>query len=1226
MRYHHQKGTTVTDPERSPKTPSIATWIFAGLRAFLHVKGSGAPPVPRGRGLALPAILLVLATALTFLAASAALATNETGPPKFDFPLKAKEIHATRATLEAASEDPIASGEIHWKIEYATSPSGPWAVAGEAVITGSHPEDEPPVFAGAALVEVGHLAPETHYYARILAENKSGSASSSTEFTTTGPSAPEIGSKAPQGQSPCPGAESDFGGGICGPVTPPPTSAEFNTRVETNALETTYGCEYSTSESGPWTPVAGGSGTITVAEDSTELDLHLTGLSPETRYYLLCEASNEKGAAKALASFQTHTDHPQASVGLSNNVTGTSVHLPLGGVRPNGYETHWRYEYAPAEANGQAPVESSAAWRPAPEAQGTIPQAEAGYTEQGKTVEGDITGLTPSTVYYIRLFAESTKGTVTTNPERFETAGAPLAVTFATHAIHGEAMRILGSVEPHGYDTHYRFQYVIQEQFEKPGPEGEWAAAKETPEVDLGAGVKEGENIFHDFRGYGTQLVGQDLPGLQPGVTYRYRIVAASTAPGNPVIDGEGATLTVPAPSDAGAGESCPNESLRIGLSAHLRDCRAYEQVTPVDKEGTFDILKYGAVAGGGGLVGEDGNHLVFNASFTKWGQSQSPYLFSRDPEKGWQMTAGAPQPEAGIDAYAPELFSPDLTDLAVRAQWQTSGVAMSPEVEFKAGPAGGPYVSIKVPRAQAQASEDGWVGASEDFSRLVLAVEDRELVKGHPTGTASGADLYEYSTQPGLRQLNVDSAGATIGGCGAAIAKGRAEESPAGAGGSSPHALSPDGSRIFFQAAPGSDCSEPTHLYMRVNGTETVDIGPYTFVAANREDTELLLDQRHGGNVEYFLYDTATATAKPIFTIPGGSQLLVSEDFNAIYFGSTTRLTADAPPTPDAFTEELYRYEIPTETLRFVVQVEVGALNGGRSVSPDGRYYYFGAQLVVAVPGAGKAPETPAAEHANPQVYRYDSVEDVLECVSCASSFDPEPRLGATLAAADGFRGVAEPRNGTPREISASANGDFVFFATAAALLPADVDGEVAPELGNAGGEHASNDGFTSLSSDVYEWRRLGVDGCALPQGCLSLITPGTGGYQVTLIGATESGGDVFFTTHSELLPRDNDTADDIYDARVGGGFPEPTRAVECEGDSCSTPFAAPSDLTPSSATFQGAGDVLGASPPEAMAKPTEKQTKKKARKKTNSRRGGKSRKGGKSSRKAKQSNRRAR
>ena len=200
-------------------------------------------------------------------------------------------------------------------------------------------------------------------------------------------------------------------------------------------------------------------------------------------------------------------------------------------------------------------------------------------------------------------------------------------------------------------------------------------------------------------------------------------------------------------------------------------------------------------------------------------------------------------------------------------------------------------------------------------------------------------------------------------------------------------------------------------------------------------------------------------------------------------------------------------------------------------------------------------------------QVYRYDSVEHAVECVSCASGFDPEPKLGANFGKADSAQGTA--RDGVPRPSMISANGDFAFFQTPAALVPADVDGEVTPEGDLGGGafqpEHASGD--NSVSGDVYEWRRDGVDGCRELQGCLALITNGRGGLLNILLGSAEDGRDVFIYTHSQLVAQDNDTAGDIYDARIGGGFPgPPPRPVECEGDACSSPASPPSDATPSS------------------------------------------------------------
>ena len=334
-----------------------------------------------------------------------------------------------------------------------------------------------------------------------------------------------------------------------------------------------------------------------------------------------------------------------------------------------------------------------------------------------------------------------------------------------------------------------------------------------------------------------------------------------------------------------------------------------------------------------------------------------------------------------------------------------------------------------------------------------------------------------------------------------------------------------------------------------------------------------------------------------------------MSAGFSAIYFQSDERLTSEAPPVEQegVHREDLYRYDLGTETLSFVAQV--GAEGETElSVTPDGRYAYFQAEFVAGLPGngiehyeTGEVPH-PEGEAVTTQVYRYDSVEKVVECMSCASSFDPEPRLSSTFPgeAPSSPDGPQPIRDGRPGLSLVSGNGEFAFFDTPAALVSSDVDGEIAPSR-NENGEYPSVATNLSPSSDVYEWRAAGVDGCVQVQGCLALITSGRGGHLNLLLGSAEEGRDVFVYTGSQLIPSDTDTAGDIYDARIDGGTPPPPAGpVECEGDSCATPFTPPGAITPSSSTFHGAGNPpAAAGTPAAKTTPTPKKAKAKAKRK---------------------------
>jgi hypothetical protein len=1050
--------------------------------------------------------------------------------------------------------------ETKYEFEYATSAGGPWTVASGCQGTVTVAED----FANPECVITG-LTPETQYYARLRATNVKGKIEEVLPFMTE----------------------------TAKPVVYPPHARNITTNsahiqgfLEPRGAETTWRIEYSVSKEGQWQLAFGGtvSGTEAASQYS-RISGSLTGLVPATEYSVRLSAQNAFGAEVSEPLVFATGGPPSATTFAVHDLHGESLRV-LGAIDPDNVPTSAEQTVTIGGAptggsftltfNGQTttPIAFDAS---ANEGEHSIEKTLNALSDLGEgvaTVEGPKGG--PYTIVFEGPDSEASESLIVADGSGLTPSGSTVTVAAAQE----------GGV---GYDASYHFEYVSQAQFQKPGGEGGFAEASSTPETDLGTGNS-------------PKFVGDDLPGLKSGETYDYRVVATSTLPGDPVVDGATQTLTAPVAAAVEAQAACPNKAFRIGPSASLPDCRAYEQVTPVEKEGTQELFEYGGSGVvSGALVGDTGDHLLLSAPAVTYGSGpdagEGPYSFSRDPGKGWQMTAAAPQPETGASTLSMQVANPEMTRAGFGSAIHTSaGSGESKNAEFKAGPPGGPYTTVSVPGKDVPNSGDGegWVASSADFSKLILETQDH-LLLGSLTGTASGDDLYEYSAGH-LLQANVG-----VGACGARIVHGTESE---GGLASSSHAVSAEGVRVFFEATPGKACSEPSHLYARVNGTETVDLGAYKFIAANPQGTRVLLEKRIGEARELFLYTTESGVAKPLegLALQGEPHFIASEDLSTLYIRTAQQLTPEAPATVE-FRSDMYRYDILDETLRFVVQTANpdGEEVGGSYVTPDGRYFYFSVPSVegvlggAIVPGAGVSKGVHGEEMGpTAQVFRYDSAEDVIQCMSCASPSDSEPKLNANFAAGLGPLSI---NGGLPSRTVVSANGDFAFFETPAALVPEDVDGEVTP-IGEPKVELFSNE--YSPSSDVYEWRKDGVDGCAQLQGCLALITSGQGGYLNLLIGATPDGSNVFIYTASQLVAQDDDSAGDIYDVRVDGGFPPPApRPTECEGAECSTPASAPVDATPSSSTYHGGGNVVEPPPVKAVAKTKKPTSKKKAKKK---------------------------
>lgn len=257
--------------------------------------------------------------------------------------------------------------------------------------------------------------------------------------------------------------------------------------------------------------------------------------------------------------------------------------------------------------------------------------------------------------------------------------------------------------------------------------------------------------------------------------------------------------------------------------------------------------------------------------------------------------------------------------------------------------------------------------------------------------------------------------------------------------------------------------------------------------------------------------------------------------------------------------------------------------------VSPDGRWLEFMSRR----PLTGYDNRDAASGEPDEEVYLYDAAADggegSLVCASCSpTGARPSGEfLGADRARAavndyrNGFweyrwlaatvpsmRAASETitnPSGQPRYLS---NSGRLFFDAHGPLVPQDTNGQW----------------------DVYQWEPPGAGGCTASAstysersgGCVSLISSGASNHESTFLEASESGNDVFFLTTSRLLGRDYDTSYDIYDARVGGGFPEEEPPAPCEGgESCHGEGThAPGAATPASSTVHSHGNLhLGCS-----------------------------------------------
>jgi len=724
------------------------------------------------------------------------------------------------------------------------------------------------------------------------------------------------------------------------------------------------------------------------------------------------------------------------------------------------------------------------------------------------------------------------------------------------------------------------------------------------------------------------------LTALTPHTTYHYRFVAQSGgSEGEPVrglggkvgADGAEASFTTsPLPAAPPNPDPCPNAQFRSGAAALLPDCRAYEMVSPLDKN-NGDIV---ALLAGSGISfparfdesAAGGEALTFS-SYRAFGGAESAswstqYLARRGPG-GWATEAISP-PRSGSSlpgfSFSAELdtifraFSPDL-----QSAWLDDPYAPTPDPAvpgtftniFRRDNQSGAYqaqIRAVPPHFAAGDSLNHYPdlqGVTADGTHAVFTISDNLTPEAPELG--QGVDqLYEAYSEggeaPNLRLVSALPNGepAKTG-----AAAGIANEDPGVAQGRTAnvdHAISADGTRIYWTAATFG----PGKIYLRLNGTQTrpvseaVSASPARFWAASADGSSALYSFTAGSKAgDLYRYNQEKGKSSLIAHKALGF-LAAAEDLSRIYFASEEALAAGATAgKPNLYLDQegTFTYIGPLSA----ADANAGGENnvGGENDSPvnvrpvyhtaragaDGGALAFMSNSPALAAAAGYDNTDQASGKADEEVYRYDAASNQLACVSCNPTgarplgrlFDNVPSEFLSVAS---FVPTFESQLYQPRYLS--DDGARLYFDSFEALLPRDTNG----------------------AEDVYQWEAPGSGDCTeagsafivSSGGCLSLITSGESPRDAEFIDADATGKDVFIATLSSLLPQDPGLVD-LYDAREGGGFPAPPKPPPaCEGEACQGPLAPPNDPTPSSSSFEGAGNVV--------EKPVARKHKKKAKK----------------------------
>ena len=884
--------------------------------------------------------------------------------------------------------------------------------------------------------------------------------------------------------------------------------------------------------------------------------------------------------------------------------TSPATGLVLGSVTFNGQVTpaggpitacHFEYVTDAAfQASGFSDLSSG----------GSIPCDQATPITAAGAVTATLAGLPSGRVYHVRLVAANASGSNVGADQPFTTPGPTLDDTSVADVTSSSA-ELGGQVNPNLLDTTYHFQYGTSTAYGQATPE---SASIGSDSTDHGASAH--------------------IQGLAPSTIYHFRIVVTNAA----------------APAGVHGSDHTFMTESALGDTATLPDNRGYELVTPAQKgDGTLVPVQVG-VFPLGFQAATDGAAVAYASTtpFTGSQTASSPgtYLASRG-SSGWVSQALDPRQATNkalagglitFGAYSPDLSKAVFTDEADSpALVAGEPLGMGRKNLFLRDNLTSSYQLMNVTPSGAVPSDAVFENASLDLSHVLFS-SGAQLT---PDALAGVPNLYQWSA--GVVSLVGQIPVAPAVSCGDVGPRcvvptygadlGTAANSPPAVF----NAVSADGSHIFFLPRPGlSQAEGDGQLYVREDGVRTVRYSasqktngtgpggtdpngprPGQYWTATGDGSTVFFSSCerltndstasihsvivNGGcrnqssapsGQDLYQYDTVTGTLADLTVDHSGDVngadvqgvLGASADGSYVYFVANGVLSSGARPGNCSaevgvggagdLTAQCNLYVTHAGVPRLIARLsgqDFSDWNGNYTarVTPDGAYLAFdsaasltGFDNVPASPGECGVDSLGAQQSSCDEVYLFSAGTGQLVCASCnASGVRPTgaASIPPVLATQPGYGGPSDTFPYLPRSLS--EDGSRLFFDSQDGLVPRDSNGR----------------------QDVYEYEG----------GRPHLISSGTSDSDSAFVDASASGDDVFFRTSASLVAQDVDQALDVYDARVGGGFPLPASRVSCAGEACRPPASgSTAALSSGSATFVGGGDLTASALTVASAK----------------------------------------